>query len=228
MIYRQEEMPFTREGLVPDIIINPHAIPSRMTIGQLMECMMGQVCCSLGTYGDATAFTDVELSDLTRLLEERCGMQRFSNQLMYNPRTGEQMHTEIFMGATYYQRLKHMTADKLHGRNAQGPVVLLTRQPAEGRARDGGLRLGEMEVECLESHGIMAFMKERLMECSDNFRVFVCSKCGVMCTANPERNIYACRGCNSNTHVKEVRCPYAFKLLVQEIQSMGISTRFMT
>jgi DNA-directed RNA polymerase II subunit RPB2 len=226
MVYRQEDMPFGEDGLVPDIIINPHAIPSRMTIGQLMECLMGQACCSLGTYGDATAFTDIQLSDLTKTLEEKCGMQRFCNQTMYNPRTGHQMHTEIFIGATYYQRLKHMTIDKLHGRNAQGPIVLLTRQPAEGRARDGGLRLGEMEVECLESHGVMGFMKERMMECSDNYRVFVCAKCGVMAIANPEQDMYECRSCQSGVHIREIRCPYSFKLLSQEIQAMGIATRF--
>jgi DNA-directed RNA polymerase II subunit RPB2 len=227
MIYRQEELPFTKEGLVPDIIINPHAIPSRMTIGQLLEALMGAACCELGTYGDATAFTDLSLSDLTRILEERCGMQRFCNQMMHNPRTGEQLKTEIFIGPTYYQRLKHMTADKSHSRSSQGPVVLLTRQPAEGRARDGGLRLGEMEVECLESHGTMAFMKERLMECSDNFRVFVCRKCGVMSIANPEKNIFNCRRCKNLINYAEVRMPFSMKLLTQEIQAMSIATRFL-
>ncbi len=103
---------------------------------------MGNVCCALGTFGDGTAFSDVELSDLTRLLEGCCNLQRFSDQIMYDPVSGQQMTTQIFVGATYYQRLRHMVADKLHGRNAQGPVVLLTRQPAEGRARDGGLRMG--------------------------------------------------------------------------------------
>ncbi len=227
MVYRQEDMPFTADGMVPDIIVNPHAIPSRMTIGQLMECLMGQACCGMGTTGDATAFTDVSLSSITRLLEERCGMQRFCNQIMTNPITGRQLQTEVFIGPTYYQRLKHMTCDKVHSRANQGPVVLMTRQPAEGRARDGGLRLGEMEQECLWSHGTMAFMRERNMECSDNYRVHVCRKCGMMATANPEKNAYSCRRCNNLTHFSEVRIPYACKLLFQEVQTMSIATRFL-
>ena len=121
-----------------------------------------------------------------------------------------------------------MTCDKIHSRNSSGPVVLLTRQPAEGRARDGGLRMGEMEIECNWSHGILQFLKERVMECSDNYRVFTCKQCGMMGIVNPERNIHMCRNCNNNTHFAEVRIPYAAKLLLQEVQTMNIATRFIT
>jgi len=580
ILYSQEDMPFTKDGIVPDLIMNPHAIPSRMTIGQLLECIMGKACTSLGTYGDATPFSDLSVEEIAAVLE-KCGMERYGNEVMYNSRTGEQMPTDIFIGPTFYQRLKHMTADKVHclredhevltdrgwvpiaevtkldkvatlsngelmydnpinvlkfptykgkmykvsnssidldvtynhrmwvskyknhgwmpfsmakaedvcgkhvryqknaiwhkepyqftlpsiegfdevnvdmkawvtffgiwmaegwadnginvsyrttmcinkqsvkdvifdavkalgfnfyttkdekmsiankqlhaymstlsvgapnkslpdwvwsldaeqcqqlihsmclgdgtfgkdrsdgymyytsstkladdfvrlclhagwsstkavhvpkgtvtvfkehdgertvvnqhdiwrlpviksknypsvnhghheehliqteevydyegpvyclqvpsevfyvrrngkccwtgnSRASNGPIVLLTRQPAEGRQRDGGLRIGEMEVECNWAHGIFQFLKERMMECSDNYRVFTCKQCGMMGVVNPEKNIYCCKACKNNTHFAEVRIPYAAKLLLQEVMTMGIGTRFIT
>jgi len=225
--YTQEELPFTKDGMVPDIVINPHAIPSRMTIAQLMECVMGKACCALGTTGDASPFTGMTVEDIAVALAS-CGLERYGNEVMYNPRTGEQMPTAIFIGPTYYQRLKHMVNDKIHSRSSSGPVVLLTRQPAEGRARDGGLRLGEMEVECNWAHGISSFLKERFMECSDNYRVHVCKKCGMMANVNPDKGIYSCKPCKNTTQFSEIRIPYACKLLMQEIQTMSIATRFIT
>jgi DNA-directed RNA polymerase beta subunit len=228
MIYRQEDMPFTKDGLVPDIIMNPHAVPSRMTIGQLMECIMGKSCVVKGTRGDGTPFTDVNVEDLADSLQT-CGLERYGNEIMYNSRTGEMMETEIFIGPTYYQRLKHLVQDKVHSRSNNGPVVMLTRQPAEGRARDGGLRLGEMEVECKWAHGCMQFAKERFMECSDNYRLFICKTCGMTATAaNPEKNIWLCKACKNTTNFSEIRLPYACKLLFQEIQTMNIAARFTT
>lgn len=570
MLYRQEDMPFCpKDGLVPDIIINPHAIPSRMTIGQLLETLMAQTCCVQGVYGDGTPFMDMSLSDITRALEEKCGMQRFGDAILHDPRTGRQLNTLIFIGPCFYQRLKHMVVDKIHclkpdhdvlttrgwlpiaevtredqvatlqdgklvyahplevlhypdysgkmyhvsnpaidldvtlnhrmlvskpaparridkrtwtpyelvtadkvagkmvrykkdaewdkpdyqfflpsttmrhdgarvldmdawlkyfglwiaegwttagnkvqicqckprvcdviadvitdlgykfhttwdkiticnaqlhaylstlnvgapykrlpewvwllsrrqarillmhmvlgdgtwrnnsmsyyssstgladdatrlcvhagwsgtkylhipsgrkivnapdiwrvsiirarnmptvnhghhkpqqvqtegiydytgpvhcltvpggvfyvrrngkpvwtgnSRSQQGPVVLLTRQPAEGRARYGGLRLGEMEVECLQSHGILSFLKERMQECSDGFKVHICRKCGSLAIANSERNKFDCRRCNNRVAFSEIRIPYSLKLLVQEVEAMGIGTKFM-
>ena len=227
MIYRQEDMPFTKDGIVPDLIMNPHAIPSRMTIGQLLECVMGKACVVDGVYGNSTPFQEVNVEELGDILQS-VGMERYGNEILYNSRTGEQMTTEIFIGPTFYQRLKHMTADKMHSRGSSGPIVLLTRQPAEGRARDGGLRIGEMELECNWAHGIFQFLKERLMECSDNYRVFVCKNCGNMANVNPEQNIYGCRNCKNITKFAEVRIPYACKLLFQEIQAMGIGAKFNT
>lgn len=226
MIYRHEDMPFTNEGIVPDIIMNPHAIPSRMTIGQIIETIMGKACTMMGTYGDSSAFTDVTIEDICDMLEAN-GMERHGNEIMYNPKTGEQQVTTIFMGPTYYQRLKHMTIDKVHSRASNGTVVMLTRQPPEGRARDGGLRLGEMEVECNWAHGIMQFLKERFMECSDNYRVFVCKKCGLISSVNPAKNIYSCQICKNNTMFSEIRIPYACKLLFQEIETMSIGAKFI-
>ena len=574
MMYRQEDMPFTKDGITPDIIINPHCIPSRMTIGQLLECIMGKACTGVGMFGDATPFNDVAVEDIAKALED-CGMERYGNEILYNSKTGEQIPTAIFIGPTYYQRLKHMTDDKLHcllgdtevltgtgykfigevtkedtvatlkngelvydhptgiihypnykgkmykiknssidldvtanhrmwvafsrnhvwqpyhlvkaeeivgrhvkyqkdaewtkpdyqfilptfkdesakvvdmdswltffgiwyaegwahngvtisysigicihkqrvkdvlydavtklgykysitknqqlsitnkqlhaymqplsvgapqkhlpewvwslsktqcqklmhamllgdgtlqgigcwnystssnqladdfmrlvlhagwsstksvwneagtvniirgkevttnhtiwrlsviktknnpavnhghhknqdvqeeelydyegpvyclqvpsevfyvrrngktcwtgnSRGHNGPIVLLTHQPSEGRSREGGLRLGEMEIECNWAHGIIHFLKERFMECSDNYRVFVCKKCGMMANVNPAKKIYECKPCCNNTHFSEIRIPYAFKLLTQEIQTMGIGTKFKT
>jgi DNA-directed RNA polymerase beta subunit len=228
MIYRQEDMPFTKDGIVPDIIMNPHAVPSRMTIGQLMECIMGKSCVIKGTRGDGTPFTDVNVEDLADELQ-KCGLEKYGNEILYNSRTGEMMETEIFIGPTYYQRLKHLVQDKVHSRSNNGPVVLLTRQPAEGRARDGGLRLGEMEIECKWAHGCMQFAKERFMECSDNYRLFICKQCGMTATAaNPEKNIWLCKSCKNTTEFGEVRLPYACKLLFQEVQTMNIAARFLT
>jgi hypothetical protein len=162
IVYTSDEMPFTKNGIVPDIIINPHAIPSRMTIGQLLECLMGKVGAELGCTGDGSPFGKIRVETLSEILEKKCGYERHGNEVMYNGNTGEQIETDIFIGPTFYQRLKHMVDDKMHSR-ANGPMVLLTRQPAEGRSRDGGLRFGEMERDCMISHGASQFLKERLM-----------------------------------------------------------------
>jgi DNA-directed RNA polymerase beta subunit len=227
MIYSQEDMPFTKEGIVPDIILNPHAIPSRMTIGQLMECLLGKACAVHGIYGDATPFGNISVEDIAKLLEVYA-LERYGNELLYNARTGEQIPTQIFIGPTFYQRLKHMTCDKIHSRSNAGPVVLLTRQPAEGRAREGGLRIGEMEQEVNVAHGIQSFLKERFLESSDNYRVFVCKKCGMIANVNPDKAIYVCKPCKNTSHFAQIRLPYACKLLFQELQTMSLATRFIT
>ena len=157
-MYNEQDMPFTSSGIIPSLIINPHAIPSRMTIGQLMEALECKAGGFSGAMGDATPFNNRSVEDIAAELEAM-GAERYGNEIMYNPRSGEQVACSVFVCPTYYQRLKHMVEDKVHSRAANGPVVLLTRQPAEGRARDGGLRLGEMELECLWAHGSMYFLK---------------------------------------------------------------------
>ena len=376
MVYNHQDMPFSKDGISPDIIMNPHAIPSRMTIGQLMECIMGKACCHIGSLGDSTPFTDCSVESIANVLA-KSGFERYGNEILYNGRTGEQMKTEIFIGPTYYQRLKHMVADKSHcltmdhevltnngwkffpditkedqiatlkdtklvydypidllyfpeyegemyhisnqaidldvtmnhrmwvsnyidnewshftlkktneiiglptkymglvdnnyyneividkntiqeekvyhykgpvfclqvpsevfmvrkngksvwtgnSRGSNGPIVLLTRQPAEGRARNGGLRFGEMERDAIVAHGASTFLKERMLDVSDNFRVFICRQCGLLCTANPEKNIYKCTTCKNNADITQVRIPYAMKLLIQELMTMGVSPR---
>ena len=226
MLYNQENMPFSKDGIVPDIIINPHAIPSRMTIAQLVECIMGKTCANLGSFGDATPFNGTDVNKIGDVLES-CGFERNGNEIMYNGMTGEQLQTSFFIGPTYYQRLKHMVDDKIHSRST-GPVVLLTRQPAEGRARDGGLRFGEMERDCIIAHGSSQFLKERMLDVSDNYRMFVCKKCGLTGIVNTERNIYSCKSCENYIDFAEIHLPYACKLMLQELQTMNITPRIRT
>ena len=228
MMYRHEDMPFSSNGIVPDLIINPHAIPSRMTIGQLFECIMSKSAAGIGSYGDSTPFTDLKLEDIADVLQDECGYQRYGDEIMYNGHTGEQIHTQIYMGPTFYQRLKHMVDDKIHSRGGNGPVVLLTRQPAEGRARDGGLRFGEMERDAMISHGASAFLKERLLDVSDNYVVHVCNKCGIMGTSNMEKNTFNCKRCINSVDFSEVRIPYACKLFFHELMSMNVNARMIT
>ena len=223
--YRQEDMPFTAEGITPDIIINPHCIPSRMTIGHLIECLLGKVAALSGTEGDATPFNDLTVEEISRQLLA-LGYQPRGFEVLYNGHTGRKLSAQIFIGPTYYQRLKHMVDDKIHAR-ARGPVQIMTRQPVEGRSRDGGLRFGEMERDCMISHGAAAFLKERLFDVSDAYRMHVCDRCGLFAVANIKRAIYECRACGNRTHISQVRIPYAFKLLCQELMSMNITPRLM-
>lgn len=223
--YRQEDMPFTSEGIIPDIIVNPHAIPSRMTIGQLIECLLGKVSAIKGTEGDATPFTSVTVEDIAKRLLE-AGYQPHGWELMHNGHTGRPLEAQVFLGPTYYQRLKHMVDDKIHSR-ANGPVTLLTHQPLEGRARGGGLRFGEMERDCLISHGGANFIQERLMDMSDKARVHVCDFCGLIAIADLRRNVFNCRACNNKTEISQIHIPYACKLLFQELMAMSVAPRIM-
>uniref|UniRef100_A0A7S0NSX2 DNA-directed RNA polymerase subunit beta n=1 Tax=Calcidiscus leptoporus TaxID=127549 RepID=A0A7S0NSX2_9EUKA len=224
--YRQEDMPFSCEGITPDIIVNPHAIPSRMTIGHLVECLLSKVSSLTGDEGDATPFTSVNVDEISKLLQN-FGYQKRGFEVMFNGHTGRRMEANVFLGPTYYQRLKHMVDDKIHSR-ARGPVTLLTRQPMEGRARDGGLRFGEMERDCMISHGVASILKERLFEASDAFRIHVCDICGMIAIANLNKGTFECRGCRNKTRISQVFVPYACKLLFQELMSMQIAPRMMT
>jgi DNA-directed RNA polymerase II subunit RPB2 len=227
MILNPEDMPQTASGIVPDIIINPHCIPSRMTIAQLMETLMSKLGCMAGCLGDGSPFGDTTVNDLAGFLRDKYGMEPYGNEIMYNGYTGRQMETSIFIGPCYYQRLRHCSADKMHSR-ASGPLVMLTRQPAEGRAREGGLRFGEMERDCVVAHGMAEFTKERLMECSDSFSCYSCKDCGLLAVANPEQSIWACRGCGNTTSFSHIHIPYATKLLLQELETMSIGSRLIT
>ena len=227
MILDPEDMPQTADGIVPDIIINPHCIPSRMTIAQLLETLLGKAACMLGCLGDGTPFNATTVEGIASILRDKCGMNPYGNEILYNGYNGRMMETSIFIGPCFYQRLRHCSADKLHSR-ASGPLVMLTRQPAEGRAREGGLRFGEMERDCVAAHGIMDFTKERFNECSDAFRCFTCRECGLLAIANPVDGLWLCRGCGNTTHFSPIQIPYASKLLFQELETMSISSRFIT
>jgi len=226
------DMPFTKDGLRPDIIINPHAIPSRMTIAQLKETLLGKVLLELGMFGDATSFGDLDVKTISQELQ-RVGYESYGNEIMYNGLTGEQLEMSTFIGPVFYQRLKHMVNDKQHSR-AIGPMVNLTRQPAEGRSRDGGFRVGEMERDVMLAHGASRFCRERLYDVSDKYSVHVCKKCGMMVSFNDGKKkgldftIHLCRTCGNKTDFARVEVPYAFKLMAQELQTINVATRIMT
>jgi DNA-directed RNA polymerase II subunit RPB2 len=220
MLLDEQDMPFTGSGLRPDLIMNPHAVPSRMTIAQLMENIFGKICVRKGTLADGTPYDHMKVDDLRAHMVEM-GMHPYGNEILYNGQTGEMMQAEIFMGPTFYQRLKHMVIDKQHSR-ARGPIVSLTRQPCEGRARDGGLRVGEMERDCMISHGASVFTKERLMDVSDPFLTGICKTCGTLAVVNPAEGIYSCGSCGNKTDFVQKTIPYAMKLWMQELEAMHI------
>ena len=232
------DMPFTKEGLRPDIIINPHAIPSRMTIAQLKETLLGKVLLELGMFGDGTSFGNLDVKTIINELQ-KLGYESYGNEVMYNGLTGEQLETSIFIGPVFYQRLKHMVSDKQHSRSI-GPMVNLTRQPAEGRSRDGGFRIGEMERDVMIAHGMSKFCRERLYDVSDKYSVYVCKKCGMIASYNDgnknskyaasaaDFSIHKCNTCQNMTDFAKVDIPYAYKLLSQELQTINIVPRIIT
>jgi DNA-directed RNA polymerase II subunit RPB2 len=225
-IINEEDMPFTKDGLRPDLIINPHAIPSRMTIAQLKETTLGILLLELGLFGDGTSFGELDMNVIFKKLQEH-NYESKGNQILYDGKTGEQIETSIFIGPTYYQRLKHMVNDKQHSR-CIGPMVNLTRQPAEGRSRDGGLRFGEMERDCTMSHGAARFTKERTYDVSDKYSVHVCKMCGLIAVYNDKEHIHHCNVCDNKTQFAYVELPYSCKLLFQELISMNVAPRIMT
>ena len=225
-IIPEENIPFTRSGLKPDLILNPHAIPSRMTIAQLKETLLGKVLIELGLFGDGTSFGDLDVKTISKALME-IGYEAHGNEILYDGLTGEQIECSIFIGPVFYQRLKHMVSDKQHSRSI-GPMVNLTRQPAEGRSRDGGLRFGEMERDAMISHGASRFTRGRMYDASDKYQAYICKKCGLIASYNDQMHIHRCRTCDNRTDFAYVEIPYACKLLFQELVTMNIAPRLIT
>ena len=248
LIIPEDDMPFCADGTRPDLIINPHALPSRMTIGQLIECLLGKVCISYGGFGDCTAFQTKGPN--TKVYGEalvNAGFHSSGNQILYNGMTGEQLYSEIYMGPTYYMRLKHMVKDKINYR-ARGPNTQLTRQPVQGRANDGGLRIGEMERDGVMAHGASAFLNDSFMVRGDEYYMAVCNKTGCTAIYNEALNLFLSPFADGPVKFKGtmdgklnidnisrfgrsfsiIRIPYSLKLLIQELQVMNIQMRIIT
>jgi DNA-directed RNA polymerase beta subunit len=248
LIIPEADMPYTEDGIRPDLIINPHAIPSRMTIGQIVESMFGIACASYGAFGDCTAFqTKGPNYNVYGPMLTKAGFNHTGNHILYNGMTGEQVQANIYMGPTYYMRLKHMVKDKVNFR-ARGPNQQLTRQPVQGRANDGGLRIGEMERDAVCAHGLAYFLNESFLIRGDEYYMAICNKTGAISIYNDSRNLfispYADGPINFHTNpdgtmsIKNLtkygrsfsllRIPYSFKLLIQELQAMNIQMRIIT
>ena len=219
LIASQEDMPFTDQGICPDVIMNPHGFPSRMTVGKMIELLAGKAGVITGELQYGTAFGGSKVEDMSRILIEN-GFSYSGKDFLTSGITGEPMVAYVYFGPIYYQKLKHMVMDKMHAR-ARGPRAILTRQPTEGRSRDGGLRLGEMERDCLIGYGATQLLLERLMISSDAFPVNVCQRCGLL-----GYNGY-CSYCKSSKQVSNLTVPYATKLLFQELMAMQVVPRLV-
>ena len=248
LIIPEKDMPFTADGVRPDLIVNPHAFPSRMTIGQFVETIMAKACVVYGAFGDCTAFVNMGNKHATfgSMLQKE-NYSSTGTQVLYNGTTGEQIESEIFIGPTYYMRLKHMVKDKINFR-ARGPNTNLTRQPVQGRANDGGLRIGEMERDGVIAHGATRFLQESMLVRGDNYYMAICNKTGMTAIYNPDSDVFMSPMADGPIQFNDaltdnpklvnitrfgrsfsvVQIPYSLKLLIQELQTMNCVMRVIT
>ena len=225
ILAKQEDLPYTADGISPDVLINPHAFPSRMTVGMMMESITGKAAALRGAKFDGSAFVGEKIDQVRDVMKD-AGFKYSGKEIMYDGRTGKSFPVEVFIGIVYYQKLHHMVADKIHAR-ARGQVQMLTKQPTEGRARGGGLRFGEMERDCIIAYGASMILKDRLLDESDKDDIFVCERCGLVAYHDVKQRRYVCRVCGDKGKVSSVSVAYAFKLLLQEMQSLNIAPRLM-
>jgi DNA-directed RNA polymerase II subunit RPB2 len=222
----------TYHNFMANGVVTRNCIPSRMTVGQIIECIMGKSCAIKGIEGDGTPFNGVDIESIREELS-KLGYSNSGKEYLYNGMTGQKLKTEIFIGPTYYLRLKHLVEDKFHAR-ARGPKTMLMHQPPEGRSREGGLRVGEMERDTLLAHGISKFIKEKLMDTSDAYSTYVCDMCGLFAqrlfkkdnqSHSSANDLHYCPACKNYTKISKVMIPYAFKLVIQEMMAMNIAPR---
>ena len=225
LLAKAEDLPYTADGISPDVLINPHAFPSRMTVGMMMESITGKAAAMRGRKVDASAFVGEKVDEVKGVLED-AGFKYSGKEIMYDGRTGKQFPVEVFIGVVYYQKLHHMVADKIHAR-ARGQVQMLTKQPTEGRARGGGLRFGEMERDCIIAYGASMILKDRLLDESDKSDIFVCERCGLVAYHDIKQRRFYCRVCDKKGKVSSVSVAYAFKLLLQEMSCLNIAPRLL-
>ncbi len=225
MLVNHEDLPYTADGVVPDVLINPHAFPSRMTVGMFLESVTGKAAALRGTKMDGSAFVGEKLDDVKGVLES-AGFKYSGKEMMYDGRTGKAFEAEVFIGVVYYQKLHHMVADKIHAR-ARGQVQMLTKQPTEGRARGGGLRFGEMERDCLIAYGASMMLKDRLLDESDKADIYICERCGLVSYYDIKQRKFVCRVCGDKAKVTSISVAYAFKLLLQEMMSLDVAPRLL-
>ena len=225
LLAKSEDLPYTADGISPDVLINPHAFPSRMTVGMMMESITGKAAALRGSKFDGSAFVGEKIDQVKDIMKA-AGFNYSGKEIMYDGRTGKPLSVEVFIGVVYYQKLHHMVADKIHARS-RGQVQMLTKQPTEGRARGGGLRFGEMERDCIIAYGASMILKDRLLDESDKADIFVCERCGLVAYHDVKQRRYVCRVCGDKGKISSVSVAYAFKLLLQEMQSLNITPRLM-
>ena len=224
ILFKHEDMPFTKDGLTPDIIMNPHAIPSRMSMGQIIECVLSKIGAIQGHDIDGSSFNKIDVDNFPKILK-KYGYHETGVEELRCGLTGKKLTSKIFIGPTYYQRLKHMAEDKIHARGSDGPVSLLTRQPPKGRAQGGGLRIGEMERDCFIAHGMSLFLKEKMVDSVEKYTCYICDKCGILAHKKLSMDYYICPLCQNTKLISKINIPYNMKLLMQELMSIGLKLK---